>query len=252
MADQKSWTEVFLMPVVVALVGFGGTYFITREQESSARIAGEAQIKSAKEQAAAERQIKLLDIFSEKITSSDTNQRILALKLLRTIEPDLAAKLALAVSEAEAPRSEVKQVAQQVAIESTARAAAAKERPIWFSWKYDILWCEWGGPEARLTAEEVRERLKQAGFSNLQTRVVDKAFLERSVRDHGYPFPTDLEADIRYFGDEREAAQYVKERIDGLQGSTFLLREVGTPTPGSLTIVICPGGNNPPALGPAS
>ncbi|HEX6861365.1 MAG TPA: hypothetical protein VF414_01035 [Thermoanaerobaculia bacterium] len=125
MADRKNWTEIFLMPVVIALVGFAGTYFITQQQESSAWIAGQAQIKSAQQQAAAERQIKVLDIFSEKITSSDPNQRILALNLLRAIEPEFATKLALAVSAAEAPKSEVKRVAQQVAIESTARAEKA-------------------------------------------------------------------------------------------------------------------------------
>ena len=36
MTDRKSWTEVALMPIKVALVGFGGTYFITEQQESNA------------------------------------------------------------------------------------------------------------------------------------------------------------------------------------------------------------------------
>lgn len=129
MADRKNWTEIFLMPIVLAFVGIAGTYLITQEQESSTLIARDAQIKSAKEQAAAERQIKVLDIFAERVTSPDTNQRILALKMLRAVEPELAGKLALAVSETEAPKSEVKRVAQQVAIESTARAAKATSPP---------------------------------------------------------------------------------------------------------------------------
>jgi hypothetical protein len=123
MAEPKNWAEIFLMPIVIALVGVAGTYFITQHQESSARITGQAQLQSAKEQAAAERQIKVLDIFAEKVTSSDENQRILALRMLNAVEPELAAKLALAVSQAEDPRSAVKRVAQQVATESKARAA---------------------------------------------------------------------------------------------------------------------------------
>ena len=223
------------MPVVVALVGFAGTYFITKEQASSARTAGDAQIKVAKEQAAADRQIKILDIFSEKITSPDMNQRILALKMLRAIEPDLAAKLALAVSETEAPKSEVKRVAQQVASEST-----------WLSWRYNILWCEWAGTEAKSIAAEVEGRLKQAGFSSLQTNIIDKEFLKKSVEDHGYMFPISNSADIRYFDNELEAARYVKKQIDGSHDLTFVLRRVKTPTPGLLSIVICPGGRTPP------
>jgi flagellar basal body-associated protein FliL len=67
--ESKTWIEIILMPLVIALVGVLGTHWITKEQEVSALAASKAQIESAKEAAKADRQIKLLEIFSEKIAS---------------------------------------------------------------------------------------------------------------------------------------------------------------------------------------
>jgi hypothetical protein len=111
MPQGKSWIEVFLMPVVVAAVGILGTYFITEQQGRDANVKADA-----------DRQIKILEIFSEKITSADEAQRILALRLLKAVDGDLAEKLASAVSETEPVESKVRQVANEVAAEADARS----------------------------------------------------------------------------------------------------------------------------------
>ena len=102
------------MPLVVALVGIMGTYLITGQQAESARRASEAQIAAAREAAIADRQIKVLDIFGEKIASKEPSERILALNILMSVEPDLGGKLAKAVGDTE-KNPEVKERAQEVA-----------------------------------------------------------------------------------------------------------------------------------------
>ena len=54
MAERKRWVEVALMPLVVAVVGTLGTYLLTSQQ----REAAEAR-------AAADRQIKILEIVAD-------------------------------------------------------------------------------------------------------------------------------------------------------------------------------------------
>lgn len=121
MPQQKSWVEVFLMPVVIAIVGTAGTYFITSQQEKNALQAREAQLQSARELAEADREIKIIEMFSEKITSPEESERIMALRLLRAIDGELAGKLAEAVQGAEPTTSEVRRVAQEVKVYSAAR-----------------------------------------------------------------------------------------------------------------------------------
>ncbi|MBU3949435.1 MAG: hypothetical protein KJ826_14600 [Proteobacteria bacterium] len=110
MAEKKNWTEIFLIPLVLAVVGILGTHFITQQQE-----------RNAQAKADSDRQVKILEIFAEKVTSSDEQQRLLALKLLRAVDDDLAAKLASAVAEVEPLRSKVGEVATEVATEARAR-----------------------------------------------------------------------------------------------------------------------------------
>jgi len=121
MPERKSWIEVVLMPVVVLLVGFVGTYFLTNQQQKSAETFGAAQLDSAKEQAAGDRQVKILEIFGDKIASTDSKERILALNLLEALDDSLALNLARAVERAETDESEVKRVAKQVFKEATDR-----------------------------------------------------------------------------------------------------------------------------------
>ena len=82
MAERKRWLEVVLMPLVVAVVGILGTYFLTSAQRDSDEAI-----------AAADREIKLLEILADAMTSSDLNRRIAALDLADLINPELAKKL---------------------------------------------------------------------------------------------------------------------------------------------------------------
>ncbi len=111
MAEKKSFMEIVLMPLVVAAVGVMGTYFLTQQQQSNALAKADA-----------DRQVKILEIFAEKITSPDERERILGLRLLEAVDPDLAAKLAHAVAEGEKEDSKVQQVAYQVARQAEAIA----------------------------------------------------------------------------------------------------------------------------------
>jgi len=70
------------MPLVVALVGIMGTYLVTNQQQKSAEI-----------RAAADRQIKIIEVFADKITSDNEKERLLAIRLTRTLDIDLAAKI---------------------------------------------------------------------------------------------------------------------------------------------------------------
>jgi hypothetical protein len=110
MAENKNWIEIFLMPLVIAGVGILGTYLITQQQELNAIAKADS-----------DRQIKILEIFAEKITNDDIKQRLLAIKLLRALDDDLAEKLASAVAEAEPDKSKIKKVATKVADVAKAR-----------------------------------------------------------------------------------------------------------------------------------
>lgn len=121
MNNKKSLIEMVLMPLVIALVGIGGTYLITAQQENSATTMKDAQLESTRELADADRQVKILEIFAEKVASQDQQERILALRLLDVLDPALAGKLATAVLEAEPAESEVRKVADEVALEANAR-----------------------------------------------------------------------------------------------------------------------------------
>lgn len=114
MAERRYWVEVVLMPIVVATVGIFGTYQITKVQEDSALIASDAQRASAIKAADADRQVKILEIFASKITSDDLDQRKLALRLLESIDPQLATRLAAAAVAEEPPDSPLRAVAKDV------------------------------------------------------------------------------------------------------------------------------------------
>jgi hypothetical protein len=62
----------------------------------------------------ADRQVKILEIFAEKVASQDPQERILALRLLDALDPFLAEKLATAVLEGEPVEPEVRRVARSL------------------------------------------------------------------------------------------------------------------------------------------
>jgi len=78
MANPKNRVEIILMPLVVACVGILGTLFITQQQE-----------RNSLAKADSDRQVKILEIFAEKVKSPDEGQRLLSLKLLRAVDDGL-------------------------------------------------------------------------------------------------------------------------------------------------------------------
>ena len=102
MTDKKSWIEIILMPLVIALVGVGGTLIVMNQQESNAQTRADS-----------DRQIKVLEIFAAKISSDKEEERQLALRMLEAVDGKLAVKLAAAVVDTEADDI-VRGVAQDV------------------------------------------------------------------------------------------------------------------------------------------
>jgi len=142
MADGKNWMQIVLMPVVVAGVGIGGTFLINRAQE-----------KTAKERADADRQIKILEMFSQQITHSDQKQRLLGLSLLTALDSELAAKLAKAVSESETESTPVKRAADKVQLQATAIARSLPR-----------VYVHIEGEEQRAAARAISDKLAAAGW----------------------------------------------------------------------------------------
>lgn len=123
--QKRSLLEVGLMPVVVALVGILGTYFITKHQtdssqrirqaeiESAVEIAN-AQIKSSLELAQAEQDLKALEIFSKQISSDNPRERETAMRILHIVNADLAQQLGKIIIEDPSETARVKALAQAV------------------------------------------------------------------------------------------------------------------------------------------
>ena len=93
MAERKTLLEIVLMPLVLVVVGTLGTYVVTDQQRRAAEQNAVAQREAAAVRAAADRQLKMMDIFADKMTSPDENERIFAIYSVLSLDPDLAAKL---------------------------------------------------------------------------------------------------------------------------------------------------------------
>lgn len=113
MIKARSMLEIILMPIVVVFVGTLGTLVISSQQQESATRLGRTQLQAAREMAAADRQVQVLDLFAKKIASDDQNDRVVALRLLSAVDSDLALKLAAAVSEGEPVGSKVGKAAAE-------------------------------------------------------------------------------------------------------------------------------------------
>jgi hypothetical protein len=182
MAESRSWVEIVLMPLAVALVGTLGTYFITAQQQRSAEL-----------KAVEDRQIKILEIFADNITSNDEGERIFALRLLEAVDDDLAERLATAVSATEQEPSAVRSVATAVAQNAAARASAVPRIYI-----------------------HIRDNSNRANAQSVASSLVDAGYfvpgIERLV-DQG-PASNQL----RYFRKDEEAtAKAIVEKLNAQQ-----------------------------------
>ena len=139
--EGKSLIEIVLMPLVVAMVGFWGTWIISERDERNATL-----------RAASEREAKMVEIFANKITSSDKNEKIMALKLLEVMEPDLAQKLGEAVLESDLDE-QVRAIASNAVEVATARSMSLPR-----------IYIHIQKEEQRNYARTLSQKLKKKGF----------------------------------------------------------------------------------------
>jgi hypothetical protein len=115
MSTRKSLVEVTLMPLVVAVLGICGTYVITSYQSEHSRLLVEAQIRSEERRGRTEQQLKILEIFAERIVSKDVDDRQAAIRILTVLDGDLAERLATAIADDKNESPEVRILAKSVA-----------------------------------------------------------------------------------------------------------------------------------------
>jgi uncharacterized protein (UPF0333 family) len=124
----KTWVEVILMPVVIAVVGIMGTYLVTAQQHKAVEIRAATERKAAEIRADSDRQLKIIEIFMEKITSNDENERLFALNLTRTLDIDLSIKLLTAVIESSPKITEsFRKLSENLTAQAIATKLAAAE-----------------------------------------------------------------------------------------------------------------------------
>jgi hypothetical protein len=112
MADRKTWAELVIMPLVLAIVGTASTFFITRFQarhtdemaraeRDAAQVAADAQVRSAEWLARREQTLKVLEIFGVNILKNEPAARRLAVGMLPAIDSELGAVLAAEIAKSD-------------------------------------------------------------------------------------------------------------------------------------------------------
>lgn len=113
MNKDKSILEIVLMPLVIVIVGISSSFIISFYEIESSEKFRAAELEVVREQAKTDREIKIIEIFSEKIVSKDEKERILALKILDLIDSKIAKDLARIVAENEPINSIVRKTAER-------------------------------------------------------------------------------------------------------------------------------------------
>lgn len=121
MSKDKSILEIVLMPLVIAIVGIVSSITIVIYEIKNSEKLGKAQLKAATEQAKSDREIKIIEIFAEKIVSKDEGERTLALRILEVIDSEIAKDLATVVVNNEPENSVIKHVAEIEVSKATQR-----------------------------------------------------------------------------------------------------------------------------------
>jgi hypothetical protein len=182
--------EILIVPVVVALVGILGTFFINTQLENSAKARADADREIAEKRAKADQHIKILEIFAEKVSSNSESQRTLALRLLSALDAELEEKIAKAVYNSESKQSILKNVASQVAEDANARA---RDLP--------RIYIQIRKEENQSAARSIMEKLKTAHFVVPSIELVD----------NGPPA-----SELRYFRQEdKPGAESIVNQLSG-------------------------------------
>ena len=186
----KSWVEVILMPLVVAVVGTMGTYLVTSEQRKSAELIAEA-----------DRQIRIIEIFADKITSADENERLLAIGLTGTLDAELSARImTIAIDQRREKSEAVREAIDNLTSQAIAsRVAATKVRT-----------------ENRGAIIEGRWLLRRQGVPPSETKIVN--WLEFKAGENGLTVRGDLwEGEVTFDG---KRGHYLWKFKDGRTGRT--------------------------------
>ena len=209
--SNKTWIEIALMPLVVALVGIVGTFIVTQQQVETVALKADE-----------DRQVKLLEMFIERITDNDAAVRMRALSYLEIMDSRLAWKLATAAAQAEPVGSPVKQAAERAVAESDARIRGIAR-----------VYLHIRNEQDRAGAEKISELLEQNGFVVPGIQRVDKL--------------APNESQVRYFqSGDQEKAQKLAAILKPLN-ITVSLKHIGGYTrpdgtaPANLEIWFAPG-----------
>ncbi len=112
---RKTFLEIALMPIVVALLGSGATFAITTYQTRTAKDIADAQRASAERIAVSDRQLKALELFSRMIVSEKETEKEMAVRLLTAVDAELARQLTASIEANPTFSPNIKKEAQAVA-----------------------------------------------------------------------------------------------------------------------------------------
>lgn len=112
------------MPLVVAIVGIGGTYSVTQAQNEHTRSQSltqqrasealvQAELEAAAARAEADREIQLLEVFGRRIFEKESDRRT-AIALLRAINPSLGQRIARAIADQESELPAIRDLARSI------------------------------------------------------------------------------------------------------------------------------------------
>jgi hypothetical protein len=154
--------EKLLIPITIAVVGGYGSYIISHAQIKSAEKIADAQISCQEKNTKSDQQIKVLDIFFEKITVGTSEDRRYAIKILSFVTPDLAKKLSEAVINEMSQNPEIR----KVAVISYNQIDEVREK------------------QYNLSLSDSTRKMKVAFFKDLANKQFDKNILDEALGNY--------------------------------------------------------------------
>lgn len=112
---RKSFFEIVLMPIVIAILGSAATFAITTYQARTSKEIADAQRASAERMALSDRQLKALELFSRMIVSEKETEKQMAVRLLTAVDAELARQLTASIEANPTFSPIIKKEAQAVA-----------------------------------------------------------------------------------------------------------------------------------------
>jgi len=114
MTTEKSKLEILIIPIVITIIGIISTCLITNMQIKNAETLSKAQIESTEKTIKSDQQIKIIEIFSEKITSKDLNEREIAVRILGALDTELAEKMMTAIVQSSNSDTLIRNIAKDI------------------------------------------------------------------------------------------------------------------------------------------